>query len=530
MIRADRPAAERAEQAAFTSASGCREWLAALPLTDCRLAQALLSRQMSMLDRTALPPSERLDILELLREAVLFAQNGCARRFAGKPLPLAAAEQSAYQASLALWLAAESNYLQCLEQADALPGRAALIAQRALSIKTGALLDDCRAGFLPSAGYWRRLHRIYRSAEDLQVTRQPVSDRLRFSGNTNVSAAYLEPLLIAAAQPYELSPRQLDLVAQWARRWSGKVAILAAAPADIKAKLLVVDLAGEQPAAFLPARSGNAQLRWLDPSEMRKSLKIRLTALTDGASPVNLQLGIDCLQPGCATLLKQVYRLWCKGGLSPAPSTRGTASCQLVGGMEAIHYHLSGKAFQQPESSSRLSKQEMAEIATFGNIAAHRRGGPCQEYLPETWQLVEEGIAALHLARPLSQPGSRLGNGHLVAVRTAGAKDFLLGVIRSIWLEKDRECIASIVRILPGRPMAVAWRGTGVTEAKEPFRPGLRLPAVLERNEPASVMMPPGCFRPGRIIETYSDHSRAIRLSHLLERGADFERADFEWQ
>ena len=66
--------------------------------------------------------------------------------------------------------------------------------------------------------------------------------------------------------------------------------------------------------------------------------------------------------------------------------------------------------------------------------------------------------------------------------------------------------------------------------ANEMFRRGFRLPAVLQLNEPASVLMPTGFFRPGRIIETYSDHSRTIRLSHLMERGADFERADFEWQ
>lgn len=528
MIRVELPSADRTEQPAFTSASACRAWLADVPLTDCQQLQALLSRQMYLLDRTALPPAERLDILELLRETTLFAQSECARRFTGKPLPLAGAEQSAFEANLALWQALEANYLHCLRLAHELPGRAALIAQRALSVKTWALLDDCRAGFLPSASYWRRLHQIYRGAEALQVTLQPVADKLKNSGSTNVAAAYVEPLLIAAARPFELSPRQFDLVAQWARRWSGKVAILTAA-ADIKTPLLVVDLAGEQPAAFTTATGDDALLRWLDPSEMRRSLKIRLTALADGASPEILQLGRSCVQPACEALLKQVYRLWCKGGLSPPRGTRGIASCQLVGGMEAIHYHLSGEVFRQPESTARLSKQELDEIATFGAIAARRRDEARQSYVPEAWQLVEEGIAGLSLARPLSQPGVRLGSGHLVAVRTDGAKGFLLGVVRSIRVEIDPESVIAVVRFLPGRPMAVALRGTGVTAVNEMFRRGLRLPAVLELNEPASVLMPTGCFRPGRIIETYSDHSRAIRLSRLLERGADFERADFEW-
>jgi len=530
MIPFELPAADRTEQLAFTSPSDCRAWLAGVPLTDCQQAQALLARQLILLGRTALPPGERLDILELLREAILFAQSTCARRFAGKPRPLEGAEQSAYAASLALWQALEANYLHCLQEADQLPGRAALVAQRALTVKCWALLDDCRAGFLPPASYWRRLHQIYRTAEALQVTLQTIADGLKNSGSTNVAAAYIEPLLIAAAHPFELSPRQLDLVAQWAQRWSGKVAILAAAPAEIKTPLLIVDLAGEQPAAFKPAPGDDALLRWLDPSELRKSLKMRLAALARGDAPEILQLGKDCVQPACEALLKEVYQLWCKGGLSPPKGTRGITPCQLVGGMEAIHYHLSGEVFRQPEFAARLSKREHDEIATFGGIAARRREEPGQKYALEAWQLVEESITAMRLVRPLSQPGVRLVSGHLVAVRTNGAQGFLLGVVRSIMVETDQESIIAFVRILPGKPMAVALRGTGVIAANEMFRRGFRLPAVLQLNEPASVLMPTGFFRPGRIIETYSDHSRTIRLSHLMERGADFERADFEWQ
>lgn len=530
MIRFELPAPEATEQAAFTSAAACRAWLAGVPLTDCHQAQTLLSRQMYLLARTALPPAERLDILELLRETILFAQNGCARRFAGKPLPLARAEQAAYDASQALWQALESNYLHCLQAADETPGRAALIAQRALTVKTWALLDDCRAGFLPRPSYWRRLHQIYHAAEALQLCLQPVADGLRKSRSTTAAAAYAEPLLIAAAHPLELGPKQLDLVAQWAQRWSGKVAILAAAPAEIKTPPLVVDLAGEQALLFKPARGEAAELRWLETSELRKSLKIRLAALARGDSPEALQLGKDCVQPACEALLKHVYRLWCKGGASPPKARHGVATCDLVGGMEASHYYVSGKVFHQPGSSAQLSKRELEEIATFGGIAAQHRDEPSKKYALEVWQMLEDGIAGMRLARPLSQPGLRLGNGHLVAVRPDGAKSFLLGVVRCVMAEIDQDRMIAVVRILPGTPMAVALRGTGVTAANEMFRQGFRLPAVLQLNEPASVLMPTGSFRPGRIIETYSDHSREIRLSHLLERGSDFERADFEWQ
>ncbi len=520
------------ESPAFTSASGCRAWLAELPLSEHQHLQALLLRQLSLLVHTALPPGERTEILEQLRESILLAQSSCSHRFAGKLLPLAGVEQSAYQASLALWLVLESNYLLCLQEAGQLPERAALNAQRALSAMTWALTDDCRAGFLPSANYWRQLHSIYRAAESLQLARRPVADNLRNSVATNVAAAYVESLLIAAAQAYELSPRQLNLVARWAQRWSGKVMIMAKEPPNLppNVPLLAVDLDGEQPVLFRPIRNEAASLRWLDTSKLRKSLKMRLSALADGASPETLQLGRECLQPACAELLKRIYLLWCKGGPRPPKRTRKIVSCQLVGGISAIHYQLSGEAFRQPAVLARLNKQELDEIATFGNIAARRRDGSSEQYAPEAWQLAEEDSAGLRLVRPLNQPGMRLGNGHLVAVRSDGAQGFLLGIVRSIMVDTDMGSVAALVRILPGTPQAVSLRGTGVTASNEMFRQGLRLPAVPQLNEPASVLMPTGCFRPGRIIETYSDCSRIIRLSHLLERGADFERADFEWQ
>ena len=527
MIRFDLPPARATERPAGTDASDGPAGQDGLPLTHPARAQTQLLQQLELLGRSPLPSAERLKILEPLWQPIAFVQNECARRFAAKPLPLAAAEQSACDAGQTLWQMLGTNYLHCLQAC--VKGRAdaetALIAQRALGASAAAVKEAYRAGALPEAAHWRRLHQIYRTAEELGVTRQAIGH-----GKT-VAETYIEMLLIAAAHPFELSPKQFSLVTAWAQRGAGKVAILAAAPAESRTRPLIVDLAGDQPAAFRPNPGPGAGpgWRWLDLGDLRKSLKKRLIGLARGDSPESLQLGKECLQPACEGLLKQVYRFWCKGdaGEGQAAGVASGAACHLVGGIEAIHYFLSGHMFRQPGSQIQLSKHEHEEIATFGRIATRHSDDFSQQHAIEAWQTLEEDATGLHLARALARPGMRLSSGQLVAVRPDGAKGFMLGAVR--WVASGQGQLNAGVRLLPGKPVPVALRGTGITALNERFCPGFRLPAVEQLREPASVVMPKGYFRPDRVIEIYSDHSRQIRLKHLLEHGANFESADFEW-
>lgn len=529
MTRQDLPPTDAAKQPAFADVQTCRNWLAGLPLTNPPHAQALLRQEIGLLERSDLPADERLQILELLREPINFVQNECSRRFVAKPLPLADPEQQAYSANQALWQELEKNYRHCLlacAEAGA-AGGAALIAQQALAVAAAALKDSYRAGIVPAAGHWRELHQIYRTAEELGATPQ--------GNGRSVTEIYLEALLIAAAHPFELSPKQFALVTNWAQRWAAKVKILAASPAGAKTPPLMVDLAGEQPAAFGRAGASTPEWRWLELSDLRKSLKKRLLALARGKSPESLQLGKECAQPACEALLGQVYQYWCKGGKGQrvrrgqsgqsgqSAGVRSGTPCHLVGGAEAIHFHLSGQMFRQPGAALTLSKRAHEEIATFGRITSQH--DHTQQQVVETWQLLEDNPPGLLLTRPLDQPGLRLCSGQLVAVEQDRAQ--MLGKVR--WVASGQDSLIASVLLLPGKPAAVALRGSGITAHREKFAPGFFLPAVSSLGEAASVVMPKGYFRPGRIIEIYSDHSRQIHLRQLLERGADFERADFTW-
>jgi hypothetical protein len=528
----------------FLDAAQCRTWCAELPLPNPIQAQAQLLRQLHLLNRHTLPVVARSAILEILREPLHFVQDEIAKKFTGRPLPLAPPEQSAFDSARALWQALAAGYLRCIEAAltndAAASSQAGLLCQRALAAQVDLYIDLLRAGVQPDPAYWPQLHSICRAAESLNVVTAPVEDGLRGSQPVSPAAAYAEVMLLAAASLHELQPRHQAWVIRWARRWAGKLALLTAPPAaETPALPLCVDLAGSAPAGFKPLTGEGA--RWLDTSELRKSLKKRLTLLAKGDpadTPARLGLGEDCTQPACGEVLKRVYPRWVKGGISRRQERHPmSGACRFVAGVDAIHYYLSGREpFKSPgPASSEEMRRQREELATFGRIAARfeeeysrNHGFQLESWeVLEDWGLLDQSSSGLRLVRPLKQSGGRLGIGQLAAVQPAGSNGLLLAMVR--WVQLVGEQMAVGIMVMPGKPLPVAVRGTGVMAGKEAWKPGFLLPLQATLNLPATAVLPPGSFKPERIMEAWTAvGSHKIRLKTLLERGVDFDRASFE--
>jgi hypothetical protein len=525
----------------FDSTAGCETWLATLPLTQPAQAQAQCLRQLNLLNRHPLSGEQRLAIMELLRLVLLQIQQEAARRFAHRPLPLAQAEQAAYEATHALWLALLGGYLRCLEAAageGALPTDPALLVQRALGALADAQIDTYRAGFLPKAEHWRQAHMLYASADHLRVAEQPVKDQPRTGKQpTSPRAAYAELLLLHAASPFELPARQLTWACRWARRWSGKVAIITTRPGkESQIYPLSLDLDSAEPAGY--QRLEGSRVRWLDTSALRLSLKKRLNLLEQGSAPTTLQLGDDCVQPACGQLLRQIYQRWCKGGAARSQERHAVSgSCELIAGTEAVHYYLSGrKPFRQPgHASDDTLRRERDEMATFDRIAprhednfTREQGYQSEEWrVVEEWQLKDESAAGIHAVHPVSETGVRISNGQLVGIRPQGSQNLQLGILRWVNVTGDALVHAGIL-VVPGRPEPMAVRSTGVGAGGEPYRQAFLLPAVSALGSPESVLVPAGWFKSGRIVDLSPGEIRQIRLLQLVVRGTDFDQATYE--
>jgi hypothetical protein len=112
-MKFDLPATGDEHRPAFVNAAACTEWLTRIPLANATQAQPILLRQLNMMHRYALPPTERFAILEALRGPISDVQEHAAKNFAGKPLPFAVAEQAALERTLDVWKMLAHGYLRC---------------------------------------------------------------------------------------------------------------------------------------------------------------------------------------------------------------------------------------------------------------------------------------------------------------------------------------------------------------------------------------------------------------------------------
>jgi len=541
-MKLDLPSTDTEHPPAFTDPGQCQAWIKTLPLSNPVQAQAQLLRQLNLLNRYALAGDSRLEILEALREPIHFVQGESAKKFAGKPLPLAPPEQAALDSTHALWQALAAGYQYCLQACLAgdtsLQPRAAKLCQRALAALTEDLTALVRAGYQPDGQLWQQAHAILAGAESLAVTTVAGEDGLRARAPIAPATAYAELMLLHAASLHELSPRQRLWVIRWARRWAGKVTLQAIVPAlNSPALPLCVDLHSNAPAGFKPL-SGPG-LRWLETTELRKSLKKRLKLLAEGGeenTPAKLGLGDDCPQPMCGQVLRRVYPRWVKGGILRRHERHPmSGACRLVAGVEAIHYFVSDhQPFKPPGSTSTDDlRRQREEIATFGRARFEDEYSRMHGFQFENWEVVEDwgmldqSSGGLRMTRALKLEGGRIGVGQLVAVQPTGASGLLLGVVR--WAQIVGDCLAAGIQLIPGKPSPIAVRVTGAMAVKEPYKPGFLLPPVETLKIPASIVLPLGSFKPERIMETWTaTASGEVKLKAVLDRGADFERAACE--
>ena len=536
---------------AFVDAPSCLEWLTTVPLANAVQAQSMFRRQLSLLHRFTLPSVERFAVLEVLRGPLSDVQGDAAVKFAAKPLPLAPHEQASLETTLDVWHELALGYLRCFNEVCGdmtepsalaavaaqctenreLATRAATLAQRTLSVFADWQLDINRGGQLPNAAYWQKLHQIFFAAEALGIAGRAVHDTVRHGKRvpTSALAAYAECSLLSTASVYELQARHLAWVARWAKRWGSKVSLLSAPPEDIRnrANPLWVDLAADGPPAYIPRPSAGS--RWLETTELRKSLVARISLLEQGRAPADLQLGDDVTQPAATHLLQRVLERWCKGGAERRQERQATnAACSLIAGFDAVHYELSGRqTFRAPSRSDSELRREREEFETFGNHSQRTKDtGDKDEVHIETWHLFDESMAGMRATRPLKD-GARIGPGLVIAAKVADGKHYVLGSIRWVLREGDNSLMAGI-HLFPGeaRPM-----GVRVLEAdgnRAVWHPGFLLPEIAALKEAASVVVPAGTFRIERSIEIMADQQlRILKLSRVIDRGIEFERCIF---
>ena len=514
----------------FTDAESCAAWLQTVPLINVAPSHNRLLGQLEELNCFEVEPTERLRILELLAEPTAFVQIEQAKKYTGKPVPLAKHERELFHSVVALWDALSHGYRRCLnaiaEGDSALSGRTALVCQRALRCAGQRITEHYKSCQELGGEDWKPLHRIFAIAEARGVLEKEVTEPARKARNTTCLQTYVQSLLLHLANdPSEQSPKQMAIVSRWLERWAQKVGIGRNPPAsELGLAPLAVDLsAGRGPVHEL--LSGES-VRFLDLDELAKDIRSRIARLRKGENPAALGLDGDINAAVAEQLLLVVHRRWCEELKSRASTRRAvTARAMLCAGLAAMHYYISGKPFRQPGEAKELTQAQREEIATFGRIATRQddEHSISHGFSVESWTIREESLGGLRIERGDAGGKGRFVPQQLIAVRPADAKTFMLGVVRWLSVSDDLELRAG-VRMLPGVPQCVAVRATGLNAMAEKYVQALLLPAVPALQSPVTLILPAGWYRPKRMVEVFSDKAEQILLTGVVDRGADFER------
>lgn len=514
----------------FTNSTDSKNWIASLPLTNVQQAQQALSAQVTVLAATQLPALERLKILETLKDALVFLQEESAKRFAGKPLPLDAAEAEAWDNVIALWQDLGRNYQTCLQayrDGDlAIAPHVALVNMRCLRYLGCTMFDYCRAYRQVPGAMWRALHELYSFSEQHGYARIRVQDSFaKQDPDSSCAESYIQTLLVHLASPYSLSVRQMSFAHRWLEKWTALVGLASQPLPPSPIPSLVVDLGSTSGVTLAADIEPQPNLRYLDLEQLSKTLRQVINLLKQGQTPAQLGLGSDARQPGCENLLMLLYVQWCRAGTARSEDRcLAEAPVSVCLGIPAVHFHLSGgRAFRQP---GELTSRERQDIDTFGYITrVEIAGRDTGEEALEPWEILNHSASGfMCMQRNLNEGKARVSHNQLLAVRRADSTQLRLGLVQ--WLKIDENSSLSCgVRLFPGIPQAIAVRPSNFNPVGSTrYERAILLPEVAVPNTPATLILPAGWFQNGRFVEVHSDRKQVAKLLNLLEKGSDFDR------
>jgi hypothetical protein len=522
------PAPESLPEPAFNDAGSAGRWMKALPLSTVGQAYEMLLGQLRALTASEMGPRDRATIAELAREPVAHLHAELARRYAGRPQPLDERETDAADQAVALWQALWIQYSVCLrpllEGSTELKGVKAKLLQRALYVGKQLIVVHGLARRVPDAELWQELHAYYRLAEMLDCTTASVSDHL-MPGAEGLScySTYSHALLLALADPYALSARQIELTDRWLGLWARKL-FPYAKQRETEGPIIVVDLEGAH-GAMLAATAASARgpsWRFGYPAKLSTSVRGRLKRLASGASPADLQLGEDVSAEAASALLAHLDAQWHQVG-GGANRKRSKAVEIAAGGIESAYFRVGGRSFRHVDPLGRDS-DPTKYLQTVGGISDFdRRKDEAERSWPwEKWygncewreaSLRHQGASAYHWF--LDQ---------LVVVRDEG--ETRLGHISRVAVETDG-AIGIAVRLWAGAPKVFAVRLVNPNRTEEPPVAALILEDAPE--EATTLVLSPRAFIPNRIMRCDEPGPmRKFKLTRILQRGGDFERVAFE--
>lgn len=504
----------------IADSTAARAFVAQLESAVPAQRQAQILTQLQLLTETNVGGRPRLQVLEILRDTAFEAQHARSREYWGKPVPFDEDTREIYTRSIALWCALADAYESLItDMADTAPElaeQAALICYRALRCTSFAMIAHNRAYHAVPGTLWQQLHRLYAFAESAGVVDTAVAEGA--DARSTVNLAYLQTILTQRANPESLSLLQMNTVARALAQWVQFARLSPVPPAANTGGALAVDLASTEGARHLKELQGS-NLRYLDLEVVGEKLRQAAVGLKT-QSPDKLGLG-PIPRAACEKLLLNLNSHWLAPGTGRVDERKPVSFNVLVSAtLAAMHYNVSGKPFSPPDAG--LSSRARFEMAGFERVDGPVVGeASARSRTLETWQVANQSASGILGMCRKPTDSTRLSYNQLLGLVAPNGNTYL-GFVQRLIVDGEGATWLGF-RLLRAKAQAIAAR---IADNEIPYDRALLLAAVAD-SEPQTILLAPGTYGPGRLLDIHDGQRRQIRLTALIDSGCNFERATY---
>jgi len=503
--------------------SAVQNWVANLPLADVSKTCGLVFNALAETNTRSLPPQQRFNLLEVMREPVHYLIDALSRHLAGTGLPLA--PQMAKIGALLHGLQREiakgyQRITQELLDLDRMHQDFTLLAQamqRALCYYGQALLTGYQAYRPVMPGLWGTIHGLYEGAERKGVARSVIKDF--YSGPdrvVSVESQYKQILLLALADPLRLGQGDMERLARLLGPWAGSCRLYSAGGPPIPDDACIVDLASDRPPVRRPYAGDmtpSPNVRWLDTTALVEDLRRGATRPPPELFQIPLARSAAA-ERLWLTLVRRLLTAW--GTESKRGFTRkegGLAAMQWVSGLSGSH--------------SLLSDEENGQLEVpfaFGQRAprALPRRSSAREDVVNSAMIINESANGACLRWVDALPG-RVRVDEVLALRQPHQQHWGIGVVRWLKTLNNRGLELGVELLGPEVIPVMVRHHEGGNEPDD--LKSLYLPEVGALRQPASLLVPTLFFQPGDVVTLQmARQAHRLRLEVAVESNRVYTR------
>jgi hypothetical protein len=474
---------------------------------------------ISVVDETGQPMVEELTHLYLAAEAKL--EPGRFRQ---------------WQALVDFWDKLADAYQFIALQAEAskredLAGQIPVVTVRAMR----AIFHQMRLALMRYAGgperAWPSLYHLYAFAHDRRQAATPVRP---YPGDTLATTPRLElvrAVMLEAAAPQSLPPREIDLTARITARLASSFAYGEAPGPQLN---YYVDLAQTQPPHTVPKDlQATPTMRFFGPG----AAAVRLNELLEGAraprAGADQPYSEDFTPAERIATLQRLLVYW-----SDSPPKRAHVRSRLSNSVDVVFGFDGITQLIRREEQTLLADESEKLNVSFDDDEKESKeteGTPV-----ETWKLKDISLRGLGAVTTRRAQGA-LRIGALMAFRLEHAHNWCVGVVRRLQTDaqKNSQVGSEIFSQAPqllwmkklGFKQDEAWNWE-VRDQKslQHFTPGVLLATTPETGgEDCLLLKPKSYFAQESFGVMLDGKPRKLQLGNALEKGDGFERLAFKW-